>query len=296
MEILPQLFVNALITGSVYALASAGLSLAYGLLKILNFAHGHFMMLGAYVFFLFRVQYQQNLWLSAIATALVMAVVAFITYVVCVRPFLKHSPVLTFVSTLAWGAAIEASVSIWFGVNVQSLSRDMSFESYEWAGVYITPVQLITVLSALLGLGLLAFVIHCTSVGRKVRALAQHAPAAQGLGMRFELVTAWVFVVAVLYAAYAGIMVGLDSSLQPTMGTAFTIKAFAAMVLGGLGNVWGTVLGAYLLGLVENLSIGLEVWGYSLPAGYKDACAFVIILLVLLFRPQGLFGVKSRQV
>jgi branched-subunit amino acid ABC-type transport system permease component len=110
------------------------------------------------------------------------------------------------------------------------------------------------------------------------------------------LVTAFVFVVAVLYAGYAGIMVGLDSSLQPTMGSAFTIKAFAAMVLGGLGNVWGTVLGAYFLGLVENLSIGLEFGGYSLPAGYKDACAFVIILLVLLFRPHGLFGTTSRAV
>ena len=97
-----------------------------------------------------------------------------------------------------------------------------------------------------------------------------------------------------LLAAYAGILVGYESNMQPTMGSSYTIKAFAAMILGGLGNVWGAVVGSYILGVVENFSIGLDFGGYSIPAGYKDAFAFLIILIMLLFRPQGIFGTKQR--
>jgi branched-chain amino acid transport system permease protein len=104
-----------------------------------------------------------------------------------------------------------------------------------------------------------------------------------------------VFIVSVLLAAYAGILVGYETNIQPTMGGSYSIKSFAAMLLGGLGSIWGTILGALILGLVENLSIGLDFGGYSLPAGYKDAFAFVIILLVLLVRPQGLLGTKARS-
>jgi branched-chain amino acid transport system permease protein len=100
---------------------------------------------------------------------------------------------------------------------------------------------------------------------------------------------------SVLIGRISLVLVGFETNLQPTMGNSYTIKAFAAMILGGLGNIWGTIVGAYLLGLIENLAIGLDFAGFSLPAGYKDAFAFAAILLVLLFRPQGLFGVKSRQ-
>jgi branched-subunit amino acid ABC-type transport system permease component len=104
-----------------------------------------------------------------------------------------------------------------------------------------------------------------------------------------------MFVLSTILAGFAGVLVGYETNLQPTMGQTYTIKAFAAMILGGLGNIWGTVAGSYLLGLVENLAIGLDFGGYSLPAGYKDAFAFVIILLVLLFRPTGLFNTASRK-
>ena len=104
-----------------------------------------------------------------------------------------------------------------------------------------------------------------------------------------------MFIIGTMLAAYAGVLVGYETNLQPTMGNAYTIKAFAAMILGGLGSVWGTVIGAYILGFVENMAIGLDFGGYSLPAGYKDAFAFIIILCVLLVRPQGLFGSRTRS-
>jgi branched-subunit amino acid ABC-type transport system permease component len=294
MDILPQLLINALIAGSIYALASAGLSLCYGLLRILNFAQGHLMMAGAYAFYFARVEQEMSL----LAAGLFAAVAAFILAIVSLRifivPFSRQSFVLPFVTTLSLSTILESSVSMIFGVNVKSLSLGSEISSIEIYGVYITPVQILIIGSAIVLLGLLAFVVHSTSLGRKIRALGEQPYAAETLGVSRLMVLYGVSAVGVLVAAYAGILIGYETNLQPTMGNAYTIKAFAAMVLGGLGNLWGTVAGAFLLGLVENLSIGLDFGGYSLPAGYKDAFAFVIILLMLLWRPQGLFRRKSR--
>ena len=305
MEILPQLLVNALIQGSIYALASAGLSLTYGLMRVLNFAHGHFMMVGAYLFYLLTVEWSwlagQNLWaslaLAGAATVLFVVVFAMVTLRVFVAPFSRFSSLLPFVTTLSLATILESAVAMIFGVNVKTLSRGMEINSIELSlghpeiQVFITPVQLIIIASALVLLVLLALLVHTTPFGRKVRALAEHREAAEGLAINSTLCNYLVFIVGALFAAYAGIMVGYETNLQPTMGGVYTIKAFAAMVLGGLGNIWGTIAGSFILGLVENLSVGL----LDIPAGYKDAFAFIIILLVLLFKPKGLFNTRSRE-
>lgn len=288
MEILPQLLINALITGSIYALASSGLSLTYGLLRILNFAHGHLMMVGVYMFYLANVDLEYGLLGSALFTVATTTLLAVLTLRVFILPFSRLSFMLTLVTTLALSNILESLVSMGFGVNVKALASAYSSNSLEFHGVYITKIQLLIVASALALLTLVAFFIHCSSTGRRVRALSEDPSGAQSLGISRAKTSYGVYIVASLLAAYAGVLVGYETNIQPTMGTSYTIKAFAAMVLGGLGNIWGTILGSYLLGLVENLSIGLDFGGYSVPAGYKDAFAFVIILLVLLCRPEGL--------
>jgi branched-subunit amino acid ABC-type transport system permease component len=224
-----------------------------------------------------------------------MGLVGAVILSVFVMPFLRFSPLLPFVTTLALASMLEAIVSIAFGVNVRSLSTGEELTSWEFGGVFITPIQIIIIVSALVILVTMALIIHGTGVGRRVRALSENQHASQALGIGARRINYTVFIIGTLLAAYAGVLVGYETNLQPTMGNAYTIKAFAAMILGGLGSIWGTVIGSYILGLVENLSIGLDFGGYSLPAGYKDAFAFLIILLVLLFRPQGLFGVKKRS-
>jgi branched-chain amino acid transport system permease protein len=295
LEIIPQLSANALISGSIYALAAIGLSLTYGLLRVMNFAHGHFMMLGAYIYYMFSVQMQYGIFASAIFTAVVVSLLALIMLRVFITPFLTVSFVLTFVTTLCLSSILEAIVSMIFGVNVKSLSPGSAAESYEWYGVYITPMQLIIIASAIILLTVAAIIIHSSSYGRRVRALAEYPYAATAIGVSQKAVSRTVFVVGTLLAAYAGILVGYETNMQPTMGTSYTIKAFAAMILGGLGNVWGTVVGSYLLGFVENFSIGLEFGSYSLPAGYKDAFAFMIILFMLLVKPEGIFSRRRRK-
>ncbi len=294
LDILPQLLINSLIAGSIYALASSGLALTYGLLKILNFAHGHLMMVGVYMFFMFNDWFGYEVIGSAIGCIAVIAFIAYLSLKIFVLPFTRYSYVLSFVTTLALSTIFEAWISMQFGVNVKSLTTGFQVHSIEFMGIFITPIQIIIILSSIALLGCLAFFIHYTPYGRRLRAFSQNEYAAQGIGVSKTNTSYVVFIVGALLAAYAGVMVGYETNMQPTMGNAYTIKAFAAMVLGGLGNVWGTVAGSYLLGLVENLSIGLDFWGYSIPAGYKDAFAFMIILFVLLLRPQGLFNSKSR--
>jgi branched-subunit amino acid ABC-type transport system permease component len=295
MDILPQLLVNSLITGSIYALAASGLCLSFALLKILNFAHGHMMMLGAYMYLLFALDLQQPIQFAALMTGISMALIGAVILTVFVNPFTRYSPLLPFVTTLALASMVEAIVSMVFGVNVRSLSSGEELSSIEFSGVFITPIQIIIIVSALVILTVMGLIIHGTGVGRRVRALAENSHASQTLGIRAQRINLSVFVVGTVLAAYAGVLVGYETNLQPTMGNAYTIKAFAAMILGGLGNIWGTVVGAYILGFVENMAIGLDFGGYSLPAGYKDAFAFLIILGVLLVRPQGLFGSSKRS-
>jgi len=294
-SLFPQLIVNSLITGSLYALIAIGLSLNYGLLRVLNFAHGHMMMVGAYGYYYFSQQQEWGFATSAIGTLGVAMVLAAVTLVVFIRPFLRFSTQLTLVTTLALGTMLESIVSLLFGVNVKSI-MGYSGESLEIGSVFVTPIQIGIIISSIVVLSLVAFLIHGTSLGRAIRAVRESPTAAQSLGISQRMVTGGVFLLATVLACFAGVMVGIETNLQPTMGNSYTMKAFAAMILGGLGNVWGTAVGAYIVGFIENFSIGLDFWGVSLPTGYKDAFAFVIILAMLLVRPQGLFGVRNRGV
>ncbi len=295
LDILPQLLVNALISGSIYALAAAGLALIYGLFRVMNFSHGHMMMVGAYFYYLFNVELAFSIPSAAILTAAALLVVGYITLELFITPMLQLSILLPLISTLALSYILEAAVSMAFGVNVKSLSPGSAGQSYEFAGMFITPIQIGIILSAIILLSALAFVVHSTSIGRKIRALREYSFAATALGTDETNIRRVMFLVSVLLAGFAGVMVGYETNLQPTMGQSYTIKALSAMILGGLGNIWGTVAGSFLLGLVENLAIGLDFGGYSLPAGYKDAFAFIIILLVLLLKPTGLFNTRSRK-
>lgn len=293
MDIIPQLIVNSLISGSIYALASVGLALTYGLLRILNFAHGHILMVGAYAFLLFSGELQFGILLSSLFTLLFCLVFSWLILKIFIYPFNKYSSDLPLITTLALSTILESLVAMFFGVQVKSLNLT-GYESYEVWGVFITPVQIFIIASAFLILLSVAFVIHLSSFGRKIRALAANTFAAESLAINSSNITLIVFTFSTILSAFAGIMIGLETNLQPTMGNTYTIKAFAAMILGGLGNIWGTLAGSILLGFVENFSIGLDFGDYNVPAGYKDAFAFMIILLMLLFKPKGFFNTKSR--
>ncbi len=295
LELIPQLLVNALISGSLYALMSSGLSLTYGLLGVLNFSHGQTMMLGAYILLFFLETCKLSLLFSGVFTLVGMIAVGALVFNVFVRPFTRFDMVLTLVTTLALSNMLENLVAIFFGVNVKSYPSTFEISIVELGPVFITNVQIFIIASALLLLFALGLLIHHTSFGRAVRAVSENAYASQSLGISRQKLNYAVFIGGTVLASFAGILLAYETNLSPTMGGSLTIKCFAAMILGGLGSIWGTILGSFLLGLIENLSVGVEIYGYSIPAGYKDAVAYMSILLVLLFLPQGLFNKKARE-
>ncbi|MCC6932550.1 MAG: branched-chain amino acid ABC transporter permease [Deltaproteobacteria bacterium] len=296
MDILPQLLINTLITGSIYALASSGLSLSYGLLKILNFAHGQMMTVGVYIFYLLTAEHGISVFAAFPLTMIFTLLLSTIILYVFILPFSRYGIVLPFISTLALATILESLISIFFGVNVKSLSTGSFAESIEIGPTYyITPIQIIIFSSAIVFLIILAFFIHHTKFGRAIRSLSENSYAAASLGISSAKVSLYVFGLSAILATYSGILVGYETNIQPTMGNIYTIKAFAVMILGGLGNIWGTIAASFLLGLIENLSIGIDIGNWSLPVGYKDAFAYFVILLVLLFKPEGLFTRAKRK-
>lgn len=308
MDIIGQLIINSLISGSLYALASAGPALTYGLLRTLNFAHGHIMMLGAYIVLAVHVDHESSFitarlmngelgWAeTSIVVLLASMLLGWLTLAVFVEPFAKFHSLLALVSTLAFATILESLVALACGVNVRSLSVGGIGQSIQWGGMYITPLQIGIIVTAVVVLGALGVVIELTGFGRVAKSLSEHPHAAQTLGVSAGKIHLAVFILSTLLGMLAGILVGYETNLQPTMGNAYTIKAVSAMILGGLGSVWGTIIGSYVLGFVENFAVGLDFGPYSIPSGYKDAFAYLIILLVLLVRPQGLFGRKGRSV
>ncbi|MCB0354241.1 MAG: branched-chain amino acid ABC transporter permease [Bdellovibrionales bacterium] len=296
LDFFAQLTVNALIAGSVYALAACGMTLSYGLLKILNFAHGHLLMIGAYAFFFAFAELGLGFLASSIWTLGFSLLVTVVLFRIFIQPFLRYSFLLVLVTTLGLGYVFEAVVQLLFGAEVHAYPITRLSTSLQLGPVYFTTVQLIIVCASLLVLPLLAFILHGTRVGRRVRAFSEHSEAAQSLGLSFVRYQYGVLIVSAFLATGAGVLVAFDTNMYPTMGTTYTIKAFASMIVGGMGNLWGTIFGAYFLGFLETFGIGLEIGGVGLPASYKDAFAYVVVLLILLLRPEGVFSPGRRRV
>lgn len=271
MSVIPQLIVNSLISGSMYFLVAAGLSLTYGVLRILNFAHGHIMILGGYLYFTFSILLGLSLYWSILGALIVSIIISLIIFSLFVKPFYRLNLFLPLVSTLALSFIIEAAISLYFGVNITSLNSAAFSGVLEWNGAYISYLQIIIIFSAvfiMIGLGLL---LHFTRIGRTLRALTESQQYVETLGISTDRISLGVFILSGIIATYAGILAGMELNISPTAGSISTIKGFAAMIAGGLGNLWGGALGSFLLGFIENFSIGLDFGGYSLPSGYRDA-------------------------
>ena len=248
------------------------------------------------LFYLFFVQLELGLFVATVSTAITAGLLASAVFFLFIRPFEGRSILLPLVSTLGCATILESLVAIFFGVNVKSLPGGWFAESIEIGSVFVTPLQFFILSAAVIIPIILAIALRFAAYGRQVRAVAERSTAAEALGIIPLKVRFSVFLTASLLTTLGGIMVGFESNLTPTMGQGYILKAVAASVLGGLGNLWGTLAGSFILGFVENIAIGIDIGGFSLPSGYKDAFAFFVILIVLLVRPDGIFSLRRRSI
>ena len=302
MEIFLQQIVNGLVLGSVYALVALGYTMVYGIMGLINFAHGEVVMIGALV----SITVMQIFFASApgLSPALLVLAALAVAISVCMaigytiervayRP-LRHAPRLAPLIT-AIGVSIvlqNLAMMIW-GRGYISFPAIFPSRSYDIFGARITAVQIAIVLMALVIMAALLTLVNKTKMGRAMRATAENPSVAGLMGVNINAVISFTFIIGSALAAIAGMMVSANYGIAHYfMGFMLGLKAFTAAVLGGIGNLKGAVLGGLLLGLIESLGAGYigQLTGGFLGSHYQDVFAFFVLIMVLIFKPSGLIG------
>jgi branched-chain amino acid transport system permease protein len=285
-----QLFVNGLIAGAIYALVAAGFSLIYSTTKFVHFAHGATVAVSAYfLYFLFSIL-GINFWISVPLAIAFGAFFGLICNILVYEKFVdkKASNVILLITSFGLLILFESIILLLFGADVKTIGFIKISKGIEIAGAIITPLQIFIVISSFVLLAVLWFFMKKTKLGKAMRAVSDNKAVAETLGINAKKIFNWSFVIGSAIAGVAGIFVALEQNLEPTMGTNLIIKGFTGAVIGGIGSAPGAILGSFLLGFAENFGI------WFLPSGYKDAIAFVILLVFLLFRPTGILGIKRE--
>ena len=285
-----QLLINGLIAGAIYALVASGFSLIYSTNKFVHFAHGGVIAFSAYILYWLYSQLGLNFYLSVILTILFASLLGYLINFIFYKPLRKKksSPSILLIASIAIMILLESLVLLLFGADVKTINFLQQNIGVDIFGAIITPFQiLIIIVSAILFVSLFIF-MKKTKIGKAMRAVADNKEVAEIVGISSEKIYNYSFVVGSAIAGIGAILIALEQNVNPTMGTSLMIKGFVAAIIGGIGSVPGAILGAFLLGIIENFGI------WFLPSGYKDAIAFTILFIFLLFKPQGILGIKTN--
>jgi len=287
MDILAQIIFNSLIAGAIYTLVALGFNLIYGTTKFFNFAHGSIAIAGGYATFYFNKILGVDVYLSVLLGIICAGFLGYISDKLVFSPLRKKksSHMIFMVASLGILIVIQAIISLIFTSEFQTLSLTSSKKYIFLTGI-ITQTQLVLFLSALLIMGLLVLILKKTMLGKTISAISDSEEIARNIGINSNRVISYVFIIGSAIAGVAGIFVGFDTGINPTMGMSLLLKGVIASIIGGVGNVYGGVLAAFMLGLIENFG----VWNFS--GEWKDAISFAVLILFLLFRPQGIFRKK----
>jgi len=290
MGIFMQLLINSLIAGAIYALVASGFSLIYSTSKIIHFAHGAVIALSAYVLYFLFSSVGINFWVAAFSSVIFAALLGLFINSTIYRTLRKQkaSPVIILIASFAVLIFIESLILLLFGADVKTIRYIRIAKGMEFLGAIITPLQLYIIIISLILFAFFFIFMKQTKLGKATRAVADNKEVAAIVGISPEKIYNWSFIIGSAVAGVAAVLVGLEQSLEPLMGTNLMIKGFTGAIIGGLGSVPGAILGAFILGLAENFGI------WYLPSGYKDAIAFGILFIFLLFKSRGILGIKKQ--
>ena len=302
MEIFLQQIINGLVLGSMYALIALGYTMVYGVLNLINFAHGEVLMIGAMAG-LTILKMVNNVapdlpgivkLLIAIAGAIPVCVFVNILIERIAYRRLRNAPRLApLITAIGVSILLQTFAMMIWGRNPLPFPQVMPSESLNLMGALITPTQVMLLVLAAVCMLALVLLVEKTKMGRAMRATAENPRIAGLMGVDANRVIVFTFAIGATLAAVAGVMWGANySSAQFAMGFVPGLKAFSAAVLGGIGNIYGAMLGGILLGLIESLGAGYigDLTGGFLGSNYQDIFAFIVLIIVLTLRPSGLMG------
>jgi branched-chain amino acid transport system permease protein len=289
-----QQLVNGLFLGGVYALFALGYTLIFGILEILNLAHAAIFMLGAFAALVLVIGLQVNIWLALLGTMVVCAGLGIALERVAFAP-LRRRPdahLAGLISSIAVATMFEAFALWRFEARTQRFpAGTFSDQSINVFGTTVSELQLLILAITLLLMAVLQLIVRRTRLGAAMRAVAENERAARVLGIDVERVIMLTFAIASALGGAAGVLYGLAfNSISPDMGRSIELRGLAVIIVGGMGSIPGAVIGGFLLGLVEVMSVALT--GQS---SYRDAIAFAALFLILVLRPTGLLGTRAAR-
>ncbi|MES2786872.1 MAG: branched-chain amino acid ABC transporter permease [Pseudomonadota bacterium] len=302
MEILLQQIINGLVLGSMYALVALGYTMVYGIINLINFAHGEVLMVGALTSWSIIVTMQEAVpwmpgWLilliALVISCVVTSVLNFTIEKVAYRP-LRNSPKLApLITAIGMSILLQTLAMIIFKPNYKPYPTLLPATPIQVAGAVITPTQIMILGVTAISLAVLMYLVNFTKLGRAMRATAENPRVAALMGVKPDVVISATFIIGAILATIAGVMYASNyGTVQHGMGFLPGLKAFTAAVFGGIGNLAGAVVGGILLGLIESIGSGYigALTGGVLGSHYSDIFAFIVLIIVLTLRPSGLLG------
>jgi branched-chain amino acid transport system permease protein len=294
MQTFLQNLLNGIAAGSIYALIALGYTMVYGILKLINFAHGDVFMLGSFMgfysgnFLAARMGGHSSPWHAAVGMLFAMIVCGLFGYLnerIAYRPLRNAPRIASLITAIGVSFFLEYGGQFVFGPDPKFFPSLIEKKIINFGGVATTNYQLIVLVVAVFFMALLQYIVYGTKFGRAMRAVSFNFETASLMGIPTDRIVSTTFVIGSVLAAVAGILFGLSyPKIDPLMGIMPGLKAFVAAVLGGIGNVPGAVVGGLLIGIIDSFV------GGSSFSNWRDAIAFLILIIILLFRPSGLFG------
>lgn len=286
MEIAVQIALNAVVAGAVYSLIALGFNLIYGTTRFFDLGYGALTAVGGYSVFLFYKTLGLDLTVSIVLGILIASILGFCIDRVIYRRLRarKASSTVLLIASLGVLTIVQAIIAILFSSQFQTLLRDTGQQQvYSIFGGVVTQTQVLIFIVGFLIMTILGLVLKYSLFGKAVRAVSDDGEVASIVGINSEKIIGRIFLIGSAIAGIAGIAVGFDTGIEPTMGLNLLLKGAIAAIIGGIGNVYGGILGAFFLAAIENVA----AWQFS--GEWKDAIAFSVLIVFLLFRPQGIW-------
>lgn len=283
---LAQQIANSLVLGSIYALCALGFTLLFGVARVINFAYGELLMLGAFSTLAAMQFMQVGFFVALPAAMLVLALLSVVIYLATVRPVMRGTPLQSLlVTTGVMYVLHEVAIIVW-GTDPRQL--EMGIEgAVEFGPLIVTYQRLVAIGTMLVLVLVLYWMLYRLRIGKALRAVAQNRTGAESIGLNVDRVIGVAFAVSGAMACAAGALIGALYATEPNMGGAPLLKSFVIVIFGGLGSISGAIVGGILIGLAETLT------GAYVSYAFKDVFTFLIMIFVLLLRPNGLLGTRA---
>jgi len=286
-----QLLLNGIIAGSIYTLIALGFTIIYKTVRFFHFAHGVVYAAGAYFAYSLSMSLGINPILSFCFASILAAILGIAIDRVVYQPLRRNAaPGLVFlIASFGVFIFIQNLLQLLYGAQILTLRTGPVVEGYEILSAVITPIQILILFASFIVFATLWVIVEKTTIGKAIRAVADDPVGTRVSGIYDEKVIRYAFGIGSALAGMAGVLISLETNIEPTMGMNAILKGIIASIIGGIGSIPGALLGGFLLGIIENLGI------WKIQAGWKDMIAFTVLILFLLFRPEGILGKKNDR-